>query len=315
MLILLFDEFDEVLSQLDPRVFVRMRALKDRHWSRLCYVTATDRRLSTIRSDRQVGEFCELFAAHTRHLMPLSRTDARVLVHRSAVKFTVEITERDVEFVIDCADGHPVLLQIVCRALGLAKEESSWRSAGFDYVRLCERLSGDADVRLECAKLWNDLSDPEQGALMRLLGGEDVTSQLDTLLEKGIVRSAAGGVQIFCDLFAGFVKRQTLVRRRGPQGIRIDVEAGDVWVDGELAPTLTDLEYRLLLLLYGNLDKIIDKYGIVESVWGESYIDEVDDARIEKLVSRLRQKIEPNPDEPRYLTTIRGRGYKLVSVD
>ena len=67
--------------------------------------------------------------------------------------------------------------------------------------------------------------------------------------------------------------------------------------------------------LVSSLLKIIDKYGIVESVWGESYIDEVDDARIEKLVSRLRQKIEPDAEQPRYLTTIRGRGYKLVGAE
>jgi two-component system response regulator RegX3 len=76
---------------------------------------------------------------------------------------------------------------------------------------------------------------------------------------------------------------------------------------------LTSLEYRLLLLLYGNIDKICDKYRIVEAVWGEDYIEEVDDARIEKLVSRLRQKIEPNPSEPIYLVTVRGRGYRLQS--
>ncbi|MCB0130073.1 MAG: winged helix-turn-helix domain-containing protein, partial [Caldilineaceae bacterium] len=34
--------------------------------------------------------------------------------------------------------------------------------------------------------------------------------------------------------------------------------------------------------------------------------------RIEKLVSRLRQKIEPESSEPRFLTTVRGRGYRLV---
>ena len=77
-------------------------------------------------------------------------------------------------------------------------------------------------------------------------------------------------------------------------------------------PTLTNLEYRLLLLLYGRLGKICTKYEVVEAVWGEDYIDEVDDARIEKLVSRLRQKIEPDPANPRYLQTVRGRGYKLL---
>jgi DNA-binding response OmpR family regulator len=68
-----------------------------------------------------------------------------------------------------------------------------------------------------------------------------------------------------------------------------------------------------MLLLYGQIDKICDKYRIVEAVWGEDYIEEVDDARIEKLVSRLRQKIEPDPTNPHYLVTVRGRGYRLLS--
>jgi DNA-binding response OmpR family regulator len=38
----------------------------------------------------------------------------------------------------------------------------------------------------------------------------------------------------------------------------------------------------------------------------------VDDARVEKLISRLRQKIEPDAGEPRFITTVRGRGYRLI---
>ncbi len=313
-LVFLFDEFDEVLAELDPRIFVRLRAMKDRYRS-LCYVTATNRRLPQIRVDRQVGEFCELFVAHTRHLAPLNRTDARAMVQQCVEQSDVQLTAQDIDFLLDCADGHPALLQEACRSLGRVKEQVSWRATVPDYTKVCDRLSGDADVRLECAKLWNDLSMQEQEVMIRLVAGEDVTQQLDTLVEKGIVRVSAAGRQVFGELFAGFVRRQQLVRHREPRGVRVDVESGDVWVDGELAPTLTDLEYRLLLLLYGNLDKICDKYKIVEAVWGESYIDEVDDARIEKLVSRLRQKVEPEPEDPKYLITIRGRGYRLVGPD
>jgi DNA-binding response OmpR family regulator len=95
--------------------------------------------------------------------------------------------------------------------------------------------------------------------------------------------------------------------------VRVDVESGTVWVDGRQTPTLTDLEYRLLLLLYGRLNKICDKYEIVEAVWGEEYIDQVDDARIDKLLSRLRAKVEPDARNPRYIITVRGRGYKLLT--
>jgi DNA-binding response OmpR family regulator len=134
---------------------------------------------------------------------------------------------------------------------------------------------------------------------------------LESLRLKGLIRE--GEELLFSPVFEGFVRRQRLTLRRRLEGVRVDVESGMVWVDGRKTPTLTELEYRLLLLLYGRLNKICDKYQIVEAVWGEEYIDHVDDARIDKLLSRLRAKIEPEPRNPRYLVTVRGRGYRLVS--
>jgi len=109
------------------------------------------------------------------------------------------------------------------------------------------------------------------------------------------------------------VRRQRLLTEPIQPGVHLDLESGEVFVDGQTVPVLTDLEYRLMLLLYGQIDKICDKYRVVEAVWGEDYIEEVDDARIEKLVSRVRQKIETDPSNPRYLVTVRGRGYRLLS--
>ena len=91
----------------------------------------------------------------------------------------------------------------------------------------------------------------------------------------------------------------------------MDIDAGTVWVSGQNVEALTDLEYRLLLLLYGRIGKICDKFQIVEAVWGQEYLGDVDDARIEKLVSRLRLKLEPDPAQPLYISTVRGRGYRL----
>jgi hypothetical protein len=276
----------------------------------------------------------------------LAEADAHAFVRNWATHSTVQYTEQDIAFIAECAGGHPGLLQAASHVLARAREEAVSRPLAAAYERVRERLDSDTNVRLECAKLWNDLTAAEQEALIDLLtgkaaiatasrasataprvlgevggtasrhlSGEKAAPELDTLAEKGIVRLGSTGGQVFSTLFAGFARRQQLVRRRGPQGIRIDVESGDVWLDGKLAPLLTDLEYKLLLLLYGNLDRICDKYKIVESVWGENYIDEVDDARIEKLVSRLREKLESEPDEPKYLQTIRGRGYKLISPE
>ncbi len=138
---------------------------------------------------------------------------------------------------------------------------------------------------------------------------------MDLLREKRLVNST-GDIEdvLLGNAWRSFVHRQALTRPGGvTAGVQVDVDAGDVMVDGRKVEALTDLEYKLLLLLYGKLNKIVDKYVIVTNVWGESYLDSVDDARIEKLVSRLRAKLEPNTPEPKYLITLRGRGYKLIS--
>ena len=134
---------------------------------------------------------------------------------------------------------------------------------------------------------------------------------LSSLRQRGIL---TGGKQtrIFGERFAAFVQRRRRTELDYPEGIWIDVDAGDVWVDGRPASTLTELEYHLLQTLYGRLGKLCDKHLIVESVWGQEYVDQVDNARIEKLISRLRSKIEPEPNNPRYLVTVRGRGYRLL---
>jgi len=176
------------------------------------------------------------------------------------------------------------------------------------------KLDSDPNVRGECVKLWNGLMQDQRDALIDYVSGEGVDrASLRSLQRVGIMCNDTK-LDVSGSLFAGFVRRQRLVKSPYPPGVRIDVDSGEVWVDGEHSVTLTELEYRALLLLYGRMGQLCDKYQIVEAVWGDDYIDEVDDARIEKLISRLRKKIEPDPNKPRYIQTVRGRGYKLVGA-
>lgn len=315
-LVFLFDEFDEPFAGLDERVLLNLRALKDKYGPRLSYVVATDQPLTEQQRGEKVAEFCELFAHNTLFLPSLTENDARQVIAQFAREEEVEFSEDDIAFITAQAGGHPGLLEATCRVLAKVSRDYPNLYREQDYKLVREHLDSDIAVRTECAKLWNGLTPEEQEALMAFVS--DPENPLDAELErslrqKAIIVGREGRLTVFGQLFGGFARRQRLLRRGEAKGIRVDVDSGHVWVDGELAPDLTDLEYRLLLLLYGRLGKICDKYEIVESVWGEEYIDEVDDARIGKLVNRLRQKIEPDPSKPRYLITVRGRGYRLVS--
>ncbi|MGD9144082.1 MAG: helix-turn-helix domain-containing protein [Anaerolineae bacterium] len=314
-LVLLFDEFDEPFEQIEGRVFLNLRALKDKYRQRLSYVTATNRRLSNIRRGRDVDEFVELFEPFTQFLGPLDRSDVDEIIAWVAAQEGYTFDDEDRGFLHHHADGHLGLLLAVCRALGEVTGEPV-RDAGQDWLihrQVREQLELELNVQGECRKLWDDLTETQQDTLMAVVGTEEDVDEraLDSLRKKGLVETDKD--LLFSPVFEGFVRRQRLTRRRRHEGVRVDVESGTVWVDSRQTPTLTDLEYRLLLLLYGRLNKICDKYQIVEAVWGEEYIDQVDDARIDKLLSRLRAKVEPDSRNPRYILTVRGRGYKLVT--
>jgi len=75
-----FDEFDHPFATIEGRVFLNLRALRDRYGHRLLYVTATCRRLHEIRGGREAGEYCELFTHQTVYLPPLQELHARVLI-------------------------------------------------------------------------------------------------------------------------------------------------------------------------------------------------------------------------------------------
>jgi len=317
-LVLAFDEFDEAFGRLDERVFANLRALKDRDWSGIVYITATDRDLVDIRPSAEVEEFVELFSHQTLYLGPLRNEDARAFIRAFANEAGVTFDTADEAFILHWAGGHPGLLDAVCHLLGSVTGPKT-RDDVQDFLihRQVERVIRlDPNVQQECDRIWYDLTDQEKEALVALLSaGPTPTSEALAALKRRhvVVSEDDEDTQLFSRAFAEYVDRRRRRTITAEKGVRYDPDAGVVYVDGRQVPDLTALEHRLFLLLYGRLGQIVDKYTIVENVWGEQYIDEVDDARIERLVSRLRKKLQPNEDAPQYLSTVRGRGYRLLS--
>jgi DNA-binding response OmpR family regulator len=297
-LTLLLDEFDEVYTALDDRALLNLRALYDRFSESLTIVTATTRALRELRGRDYEDEFAELFIRSTYLMPPLTVREAGPIFDR------ILPGSSDAELRQACyalAGGHPGLLVAAAQAAGAGKAGD-----------LRARCSRHPQVRVECLKIWGQLTVEEQQALTALAdrGAEGVAPGALTRLESvGVVTEG----RIVSPLLEDFAARRVRGPELAKEGVQLDIDSGDVWVDGVRIPVLTDLEFRLLRLLDERRDKLTDKYAIVVAVWGEDYLGDVDDARVEKLVSRLRAKIEPDPAEPRYLLTQRGRGYKLLS--
>ena len=73
--------------------------------------------------------------------------------------------------------------------------------------------------------------------------------------------------------------------------------------------SLTPKEYDILCFLARNRGEVFTKEQIYQAVWEDSYL--LDDSNIMAFIRKLRKKIEPEPDAPRYILTIWGIGYKF----
>ncbi|NIV32560.1 MAG: response regulator [Anaerolineae bacterium] len=88
--------------------------------------------------------------------------------------------------------------------------------------------------------------------------------------------------------------------------LAFDLARRQVWVRGRPV-TLTRTEYHLFECLARNADHLLTFRQILEWVWGRQYVDSIEYVHV--YIHRLRQKLEPEPQNPRYLLNMPGAGY------
>ena len=92
-------------------------------------------------------------------------------------------------------------------------------------------------------------------------------------------------------------------------GFRINLANREVWVDGSLKH-LTPKEFSLLAALAGKAGRVVKQADLIAAAWGEEYIDAIDSLKL--YIHYLRRKLEDNPQQPEYILTTRGVGYRFV---
>lgn len=90
--------------------------------------------------------------------------------------------------------------------------------------------------------------------------------------------------------------------------LSIDVSRAEVYVGGKLV-FLSATEYRLLLHLAHNMGKVLTSEELLTNVWGDEYREDKEILWVS--ISRLRQKLEEDPKQPRHIVTRSGMGYSM----
>ncbi|MCX6081711.1 MAG: response regulator transcription factor [Chloroflexi bacterium] len=119
---------------------------------------------------------------------------------------------------------------------------------------------------------------------------------------------------------AELLARVQAVLRRGIKPLAQKIVCGDLEIDTEQHRVtvtgreimLSPIEYAVLSELALNVGRVLTTRMLLQKVWGSQYLDAGD--YVKAVVRRLRVKLEPDPDHPRYIITERYLGYRLSDL-
>jgi len=144
-------------------------------------------------------------------------------------------------------------------------------------------------------------------------------AELSRVLEESQSRVAQEVASAFADLADGRISLLALGSAQPgnaaadsiieAEGMSIDLLARTVSVLGHQIQ-LTPKEFDILAFLAQNRGVVFTKEQIYRAVWKDEYL--LDDSNIMAFVRKIRKKVEPEPDNPRYLLTVWGVGYKFA---
>ncbi len=177
---------------------------------------------------------------------------------------------------------------------------------GMSGVRVCEEIRKKFCVPV----LFLTAKVQESDKLLGLMaGGDDYLTKPFSYAELlGRVKAQIRRYTVYGGSFEKREKAETAKYIKS-RGIRIHTVFNEVFVN-EKAVELTDIEYRILLLMMQHRGKIFSAQNLYESIWNEPYFYNCN-GTVMVHIRKLRVKIEPDAQEPFYIRTVWGKGYRF----
>jgi hypothetical protein len=295
-IVFLFDRFEDYISVIDDGFFANLRVLRNRAKYQFSVVFSLNRPLEDTLEATLMSDFYEFIAGKIVYLPIFDQPGIDFRINYLEKITHQKLDKKILEELFELTGGHSNLMRLSAEALLTTDQKFE------NKLVLRKFLMSQKPVRSALFGVWNSLTPSEQNFLS---GGLKLEEKY--LENVGLTKDGFLAIPLFYD----YLKEKSLSQAQS--GFSIN-EVGEI-LQGEvtLSDKLTSLEYKLLKYLIENKGKILQKEDIIDTVWQEGKTTlGVTDQALDQLIFRLRKKIEENPNDPIYVQTIKGRGFKFI---
>jgi len=321
--VLLLDRFDKFYESVTSELTDTLRGLRDRFKYNLSYIVGMRQEVVYLENPQLLGELYEILDTHVCWVGPMNEADARRMI-REEIRSDA-LNDSQIKHLLRVTGGYPALLKAACHAWITTLQhlpEEEW----------IDVLLAKHSMQYRLSEIWGGLTQEEQQALSELqkwtLENNNIVSKkknkkianelqnlakahrhaLERLKMKGLCQTEEIGWHIFSDLFSAYIENN---EEQGRGKIWLDRKSQILYQGQNALNDLTPKERELLLFLAKHPHARHTHNDLIKNIWPEVLNpDGVSTESLYKVISDLRQKIEPNRSKPSYIVTLRG-GYQF----
>lgn len=333
--VLVMNRFDIFCQMATPPMVNTLRGLRDDFKDTLCYIAGMTQEVAYLPDSTVLGHMYELLDNYICWVGAMNGNDAQSLIDRATCTAPRPPTKVEVAAMLSLTGAYPALLRATCHWWRNTEQKpapTEWEAS----------LLAERSIQHRLKKIWDGLTQEEQfvvSELQKLQGvavsdeanGNQATKKkskkpgkglrdfakqhqdiLNRLAIKGICWQTETGWQIAADLIVTYIAQ---VEGRGRGRIWLDEKTGEIYQGQTLLENLTSLEGSVLSYLIKHPRIKHTKTELIINTWADELRQEgVSDNSLYQVILVIRKAIEPDPSEPSYLITWRGKpegGYQF----
>lgn len=288
--VLFFIGFDRLIDIITEDFYSNLQGLRDATNKEVVYIITTLRDLSSLRAD--IFDKTSLSALLTQmYLKPAKTEDLEIISKTLEIKYDLKLDNKIKNQIYTLSGGHVQYLYLAFVSL-------------YDYLNRfgkfqrdpIEIIKKDERILLQSEELYSSLTENEKKTLVKLLNNRKITDaerrKASYLWDTGIVLTQKKTNKIFSNFYEDYVKL-------------------NITSNGDTSNSyLTKKEHVLFEILKKYIGSICERDIILENVWPEYQEVGVSDWAVDRLVARLRKKLEAT-NSKYSIKTVRTRGFIL----